>query len=188
MNPTAPICHIHHLTKGFVFVKTQQMLKLKKKSLVVILRLLELYCLTGCLEKWFVSVWSRQACSSHHRLVFGFASDGICLWQTQPKLPQILRRQCCLVGWVAQQFCDIYWRDTEQTDWTRLTYFQCGFPSFPRRSKESKYFSTHNQNLSVPTFWMRWGHISWRGIKTTYKNIHYFPSLGNYWFPAALQR
>ena len=79
--------------------------------------------------------------------------------------------------WVAQKFCDIYWRDTEQTDWTHLTYFQCGFPSFPRRSKESKYFRTHNQNLSGGAFWMRWGHISWRGIKTTYKNIHYFRSL-----------
>ena len=34
---------------------------------------------------------SRQACSSHHQLIFGFASD---ISQTQPKL-QILRRQCC---------------------------------------------------------------------------------------------
>ena len=38
----------------------------------------------------------RQACSSHHQLIFGFASDSIC--QTQPKLLQILRRQCCLAN------------------------------------------------------------------------------------------
>ena len=37
---------------------------------------------------------SRWACSSHHQLVFRFSSDSIC--PTQPKWPQILRRQCYL--------------------------------------------------------------------------------------------
>ena len=33
----------------------------------------------------------RQACSSHHKICFWFS---IC--QTQPKYPQIVKRQCCL--------------------------------------------------------------------------------------------
>ena len=40
--------------------------------------------------------YCRQACSSYHQLIFGFASD-IYICQAQPKW-EILRRQCCLTA------------------------------------------------------------------------------------------
>ena len=59
------------------------------------------------------------------------------------------------------------------------------------RIDQNKYFSTHNQNLSAPAFWMSREHISWRWIKTTdykiltfFKNylLHREPITRNYWF------
>ena len=56
---------------------------------------------------------------------------------------------------------------------------KCGFPS---RSKGNKYFSTYYQNLSVAAFWMRWGHISQRTIKTSDKySLYTEPSLQAMW-------
>ena len=49
------------------------------------------------LIQYLYLVFCRQACSSHHQIVIG-----ICFWfticQTQPKHPQIVRRQCCLLS------------------------------------------------------------------------------------------
>ena len=50
----------------------------------------------GASKSMVLKRYCRQACSSYHQLIFGFASD-ICICQTQPKW-EILRRQCCLTA------------------------------------------------------------------------------------------